>query len=56
MIKEITWKDLRDRAESVCKRGIGMLDLATLQKYFRPLRAIDPNAWRDVAQKLKEER
>ncbi|OOH75888.1 hypothetical protein BOX30_11365 [Leptospirillum ferriphilum] len=54
--KPITWKDIRSGAESIYKRGIGMLDhLAGVQEYYRPLRAIDPAEWRDVAERLKEE-
>ncbi|MHB1285590.1 MAG: hypothetical protein ACYCYP_03345 [Leptospirales bacterium] len=54
--KDITWKDLQDGAESVYKRGIGMLDhLTSVQEYYRPLRAIDPAEWRDTAEVLKEE-
>lgn len=54
--KEITWKDLRDGEESIYKRGIGILDhLASVQEYYRPLRAIDPVEWRDTAEMLKEE-
>lgn len=54
--KPITWEELWKGAESVYKRGIGMLDhLADVQEYYRPLRAIDPAEWRDVAEILKEE-
>ena len=54
--KGITWKDLRQGAESIYKGGIGFLDhLATVQEYYRPLRAIDPAKWRDMAEDLKKE-
>ncbi len=29
--------------------------LSGIQEYYRPLRAIDPSEWRDVAEMLKEE-
>ncbi|MEC4682064.1 MAG: hypothetical protein VST70_00040 [Nitrospirota bacterium] len=54
--KPITGEDLRKGAESVYKRGIGMLDhLADVQEHYRPLRAIDPAEWRDMAGALREE-
>ncbi|AFS52737.1 hypothetical protein [Leptospirillum ferriphilum] len=54
--KPITWEDLRKGAESVYKRGIGMLDhLARVQEYYRSLRPIDPAKWRVTAEILKEE-
>ena len=41
--KGITWKDLRDGAESGYRKGIGMLEhLASVQEYYRPLRVIGP--------------
>ena len=54
--KPITWEDLRKGAECVYKRGIGMSDhLASVQEYYRPLRAIDPAEWKDVADALMRE-
>lgn len=54
--KEITWKDLRQGAEAIYKRGLGFLDhLAEVQEYYRPLRAIDPVEWRDMAEVMREE-
>ena len=54
--KPITWEDLRNGAEAVYKRGIGMLDhLDGVQEHYRPLRAIDPAEWRDVAETLMRE-
>jgi len=54
--KKITWEDLRDGAESVYRKGIGMLEhLASVQESYRPLRVIDPAEWRDRADRLKKE-
>ncbi len=47
-------EDLLKGMESTYKRGIGMLDhLAGVHEYYRPLRAIDPAEWRDMAENLK---